>query len=1000
MKPSLRQKRTVSFLASVLFAAGLPHLPAQVVPAPPPVKAEDGRSRGGEVVQLNAFEVQADPDLSYGALNSNSITRFSVELNKMPVTADVFNRAFMDDVAASTVEEVIQNYSAGVGFSASDPGAVAANSQPGDRNANSYATLRGFYTPTIMRDGLMPTGAPGNQGATGVGVTSNFDVDRVEVIAGPQALIYGISGPGGAINMTSKAARFLARPSGSLRLQVDQYGSAMGLLDYNASGRRVAVRLAAIESATRYQRENISGDLRGLYLQFAAKIPGRTTIRLTGSYTDYDRIVPSTTSTFQGPPAPNTDPRSGHYLSYLVATGRAGEADPLTGARYPAGALGNGNLNWENHASYSGWWNGERSISRLGILTAQTQWTGWLSTEVAGGYNDYVGDRPSAIAALVAPGVADNPTGQWAARLPLPNNTLLPTRNRALRFSALMEGSLLRGAAKTQTIAGADYVDSRAANITYNYFQGDGGFNVAVNSALVGNTNGGRTPIIPTYTAVPNGPEPYPLGRPGSRQLAYAGINYVLVLQNPPNPALVSPSNPLGTIPANGNRMFNLLHTRGLFLNNNVEWMGGRLVTMAGLRAASITARKVSQAVNDKVTTRQVDVNVGANFGLNALLRVYGNYSNCSFPPLAVDYDPVGNLSTTGRGRGSELGLKLQNADATLSGSLAVYHAQSRNERYAVNGTYLNYINPAGLNGRYENGGSTLSVDRVSRGVQLNLTAVPSRNWRLRFSGAETDGWLGAGKVYAQFYNDQFYTNSAGQVTYADGAVVYVAPTYNSRSPTVSPTAPGAIPLTVAMIGTPGSPYYGAPQPVSAQISSTSAVATVLRTVDPVHGAILTGVTGLPISRLQIDPGANRPPGLIEVLKAGEKSTGAPKFAAAFTSLHTIGTGVLKGVELGGTFRARWLQRQFYYYPSGFALGRESALYSRPNQAYFDLIAGYNRKFRRFGWRTQVNIANVFNHYHLIILPNPVTGWSATNQLRATLDAQPRTYTWSNTVSF
>ena len=55
-----------------------------------------------EAVKLDPFEVRADSDNSYGALNSNSITRFNTELNKMPLSADVFDRAFIDDVGATS----------------------------------------------------------------------------------------------------------------------------------------------------------------------------------------------------------------------------------------------------------------------------------------------------------------------------------------------------------------------------------------------------------------------------------------------------------------------------------------------------------------------------------------------------------------------------------------------------------------------------------------------------------------------------------------------------------------------------------------------------------------------------------------------------------------------------------------------------------------------------------------------------------------------------------
>ena len=57
-----------------------------------------------EILKLNPFEVQADSDKSYGALNSNSVTRFKVEL---PVSADIFNQAFLNDVGSTSVEDML-----------------------------------------------------------------------------------------------------------------------------------------------------------------------------------------------------------------------------------------------------------------------------------------------------------------------------------------------------------------------------------------------------------------------------------------------------------------------------------------------------------------------------------------------------------------------------------------------------------------------------------------------------------------------------------------------------------------------------------------------------------------------------------------------------------------------------------------------------------------------------------------------------------------------------
>src|SRR3954464_11325044 len=49
-------------------------------PAPPASNARD------ETVTLNPFEVKADSDTSYGALNANSITAFNLPIDRLPVT--------------------------------------------------------------------------------------------------------------------------------------------------------------------------------------------------------------------------------------------------------------------------------------------------------------------------------------------------------------------------------------------------------------------------------------------------------------------------------------------------------------------------------------------------------------------------------------------------------------------------------------------------------------------------------------------------------------------------------------------------------------------------------------------------------------------------------------------------------------------------------------------------------------------------------------------------
>jgi hypothetical protein len=281
----------------------------------------------------------------------------------------------------------------------------------------------------------------------------------------------------------------------------------------------------------------------------------------------------------------------------------------------------------------------------------------------------------------------------------------------------------------------------------------------------------------------------------------------------------------------------------------------------------------------------------------------------------------------------------------------------------------------------------------------MSLTAAPGRDWRIRLSAALTDGKLGTTRSYEQLYNDQFYQNSQGQVTYKDGTVVYVRanPTTSelTNQPAVAAGTPGAIPLTTAMMSSPSSVYYANPEPVTGRIRGNAA--TVLRWVDPSHGPILTNVTGLPISAMQINPGFT-PPGTIPTTVAGDLTTGYPKYSFNCTNLYSFGSGWLKGFRLGGTANLTWQQRGHYYYPGGVGVDSRRTLFYRPDRRRVDLIAGYERKFGRFTWSTQLNVSNLFNRYKVVILPSSVTGYAGV--LNAVFSEQPRACTWTNTLKF
>lgn len=983
-----------AFVAS-LALGGLcfqPALHAQAVaPAStvPPIAAEKPET----AVELSPFVVESTSDKSYGALNSNSITSFNAELGKLPISADIFTGTFMEETNSTTLENMLRTYSAGAGTGSAqgDAGGIPVN-QPLDRGGGDSVSagvqLRGLGAAVVKQDSFMlPSPA-------GTGLNSNFGAERVEVINGPQSLLYGNGG--GVVNMISKQARFGRAPATTIKLQIDQYGHYLSQLDYSMSAGKAAMVVSFLRQELGDNRKWIGGPLSGAYGQFAFKI-GNTVLRATGKYTYFDRFAPqslalsATSITF--------DARHGQNIRTLLATNQLDAS--ATGAS-GAGVIGNGHIDWDNVDSYGGQLREESTIARLGSLTAESKWTSWLTNQLSVGFqskNSIIGYGSGVT--FFAPGASGNPLpGQWSVGAGGASGSAWsnqPSDSRSYRFSALATNDLFGGRAHSQSIIGAEYTKGNYANENIAYYQADANYNLALTPA------GARVRmLIPNpYFSVQNGPVKYPFVRTGTDRITYNGVNYVAQIMNQTDPALVSPQNPQGVT---GTDLF--IHSRaissGVFAVNYTQWGDGRLTTLAGARYVSADNRQFPSGPTPALTAtgKNVSFSVGANYRLTSLLRPYFSVSDTYNLPgilLTVPTDPIGNPAPIAHSLGEEFGFKIGDERGRISGSIAVYALQSTDEPYGIPSQLRDSINPAGINGRYLGAtGTVVSVDRKSRGGQIALVANPSSNWRMRFSAAFVQGTIGNNTSYPALYNDQFYANSAGQVTYANGTVVYVRPTFLATPGTVANAAAGYIPLTIDALSTAGNVYYANPDPTNGLIR-TSNGRTILNYVDPANGSIRTGVAGRPISSYQLT--GLTLPGTIVTSQAGDHTTGYPELSFNFTNVYTFSNGLLKGFKAGGTASTSWRRGDYYYYPSGYSPSAKRELYSRPTSALFDLILGYERRLgRKFTWSTQLNVNNVFNHYTVLVRPNNITGYAGINT--ALFTNQPREYTWSNTFKF
>jgi len=981
-------------------------LNAQTVQTPPHPATSD------TTVTLTPFEVSGNKDQGYNALNSNSITAFNTELNKLPVSADIFDSQFMQDIGATSVEAMIQTYSAGAGAANTNPGSTATNSQAGDRNANSFISLRGLTAPTMQRDGLMPVNTFFSAGSTGTGFTSSFDTERVDVISGPQALLYGVGGAGGVVNIVSKQARLGQPAFGDTEFQVDQFGHKLAQLDYGMGNDTVAIRLALTDQEIGNRRVNIGGPMTGDFGQIAIKLFSNTIVRIEGEQTVFHRQVSSTGMTLSAV-STATDARNADSIHYLLATNQLQSAS--NGAPSGAGYIGNGAITWDNVDSFAGDLYQEYTRDTWGLVKIETKWNDWLSTEISGGYRNEIDDLIGAGPTLLAPNLSSNPTGTWGVSEGSLSDLYEPFRSKYIRASAIMTNELFNGRAHSQTVLGADYVRTDGDVITYNFVKADGSFN----PVLTGSTATNGYTLVPTQIwGAPNGPIENPLYPAFSQRITLAGVNYVRLLPNDTVSSLISPANPLGlTGTGSGDHRIGRVINKGIYLANYTDWMGGKLTSLLGMRvgdtlevnqleAASPSPPSGDLTPNGKQNHGITSFNAGLNYALLPWLRPYVEVSDSFDPPAVDSADPYGNSPAIAHGVGEEAGFKVTTADSKYSGSLAIFHTDSKNEQYSFTSTLTNDINPAGLNGRFGAVSNFINVDRETQGTAATFTAVPTPNWRVRLSAAYVHGTISTAASYAQLYNDQFYANTAGQVTYADGDVVYVAPTYNAKNaPLAAPAASapaGYVPLTIAMMNSSTSTYYANPAAITASISSSSGVAAVLRTTEPGTGSpILTGRNGLPISALQIAPLASSPPvGTLVVAEPGDVSSGFPEYSFSATSLYVLtDMGWFSGFGFGGTAAAAWRNSSYYFYPNGTSQPNSPRIaYYAPMLTRFDGIFNYRRKFRTITFTTQVNINNMFNHYHVEYLPNAVTGY--TGVYGATFDQQPRIYTWSNTISF
>ncbi|HLP24107.1 MAG TPA: TonB-dependent receptor plug domain-containing protein [Acidobacteriota bacterium] len=148
-----------------------------------------------EIYTLNVFQVDATRDRGYRATNSISGTRLNTPIKDLPMPVEVFTKDFLSDIGSIDVKEALQ-YSAGATLETvqSSTNFLFSPSPVAFDRSSSAFRLRGFATRTQLRNGFITQSTP-----------DSALVERVEIVRGPSALLYGVSVLGGVVNSLTKA---------------------------------------------------------------------------------------------------------------------------------------------------------------------------------------------------------------------------------------------------------------------------------------------------------------------------------------------------------------------------------------------------------------------------------------------------------------------------------------------------------------------------------------------------------------------------------------------------------------------------------------------------------------------------------------------------------------------------------------------------------------------------------------------------------------------------
>lgn len=256
-----------------------------------PSAAPAGANEQSEPIQLgpvrvedNAFAIQTPMDSGYRASTIVSATRTPTALRDVPQAITVVTRSQINDQGIRSISDALRYV----------PGVTYAQ---GEANRDTPVFRGNSSTSDFFVDGLRDD----TQYYRDI-----YNIERVEVLKGPNAMIFGRGGAGGVINRVTRQADFTRRRE--VRVEGGSQHLYRGTFDVGDSvSENFSLRMTGLYQSAGSYRNGVTYESWGFNPTAAIRLGSNTLVQIGYEHFDDKRVADRGIPSFQGRPLATTN---------------------------------------------------------------------------------------------------------------------------------------------------------------------------------------------------------------------------------------------------------------------------------------------------------------------------------------------------------------------------------------------------------------------------------------------------------------------------------------------------------------------------------------------------------------------------------------------------------------------------------------------------------------------------------------------------------------------